>query len=233
MTGLSVSQVNKAGKVLRRALRGDASVDGAAFNAAFGVLLAFRAAHQSPLTTANMGLRSMVKTVGCLEPEISQRLKRVPTVLDKLRREPTLALANMQDLGGCRAVLRSVEEVRLVAARLVSRGRVERVSDYITEPRASGYRGVHAIVRYHDRRIEVQLRTQVMHQWAVTVEALSGVIGRDVKSGAGPEQVQALMEAISRAMALEELGLPVDDELLDEMTALRSAAAPYLIGGRR
>jgi ppGpp synthetase/RelA/SpoT-type nucleotidyltranferase len=229
---LSVSQVNKAGKTLRRFLR-DRLGEVDDVNRALDTLVAFRAAHQRPLTTANMGLRSMVKTVHCVEPEISQRLKRVPTIIDKLVREPTLALATMQDLGGCRAVLRSVDEVYRVRARLESRGRVERVYDYIAAPRSSGYRGIHVITRYHERRIEVQLRTQVMHQWAVTVEALSGLIGQDVKSGLGPGEVQELMRAISQAMALEERGLPVDDELLREMDALRMAAAPHLAGGRR
>lgn len=233
MTDLTTSRVNRAGKVIRRAIRGEDGVTGAEFHEAFDVLVRFRAAHQRPLTTANMGLRSIVKTVGCVAPEVSQRLKRVPTIIDKLRREPTLALANMQDLGGCRAVLESVDEVRRVQARLEHHGRVERVSDYIDKPRDSGYRGVHVIVRYHDRRIEVQLRTHVMHAWAVTVEALSGMIEKDVKSGRGPVEVQQLMSAISRAMALEESGLRVDEELDGEIARLRILAAPYLRGGQR
>jgi ppGpp synthetase/RelA/SpoT-type nucleotidyltranferase len=231
---LTASRVNRAGKTIRRVMRGEADPAlHAEFPEAVEVLLAFRAAHQRPLTTANMGLRSIVKTVDCEDPEVSQRLKRVPTIVDKLRREPTLALANMQDLGGCRAVLRDVDEVRRVQARIEHHGRVERVADYIAAPRASGYRGVHAIVRYHDRRIEIQLRTRVMHSWAVTVETLSGIIASDVKSGEGPKEVQELMSAISQAMALEEQGVRVDDELEDTIDRLRIAAAPHLMGGQR
>jgi len=48
-----------------------------------------------------MGLRSVVGTEGCTV-EVTQRLKRVPTIVDKLRREPTMQLASMQDIGGCR-----------------------------------------------------------------------------------------------------------------------------------
>ena len=229
----TVSQVNRAGKTLRHLMRDLPASPGEQFGKALDVVLAFRALHQYPLTTANMGLRSIVKTVGCDGPEISQRLKRVPTILDKLGREPTLALANMQDIGGCRAVLQSGDEVRRVEKRLVSHGRVERKSDYIAKPKDSGYRGVHLIVIYHERRIEIQLRTHAMHEWAVTVEALSGAIGRDVKSGAGPDGVQDLMRVISQAMALEEQGIRVDDELVDEMSRLRSVAAPFLRRGSR
>jgi len=45
--------------------------------------------------------------------------------------------------------------------------------DYISDPRRSGYRGVHVIVGYDGRQIEVQLRTRVMHDWAIAVERLS------------------------------------------------------------
>jgi len=229
---LTPSRVNRAGKTIRYFFEGR-DLDEPSLTAAIGTLVEFRALHQRPLTSANMGLRSMVRTAQCRAPEISQRLKRIPTIIDKLTREPTLALANMQDLGGCRAVLDSIDEVRRVQSRLEHAGRVERISDYITAPRDSGYRGVHVIVRYHERRIEVQLRTKVMHSWAVTVEALGGIINEDVKSGRGPAPVQNLMSAISRAMALEEQGQRVDDQLEREIHQLRTSAAPYLTGGRR
>ncbi|AAT90059.1 hypothetical protein Lxx24254 [Leifsonia xyli subsp. xyli str. CTCB07] len=68
-----------------------------------------------------MGLRSMIKTEGC-QIEVSQRLKRFTTIIDKLTaREQTLALSGMQDIGGCRAILGSVEEIRRVEARRAGR----------------------------------------------------------------------------------------------------------------
>lgn len=51
-----------------------------------------------------MGLRSCLTTEG-LELDVSQRLKRLPTIEDKLRRLPRMDLSSMQDIGGCRAVL--------------------------------------------------------------------------------------------------------------------------------
>ncbi len=95
-----------------------------------------------------MGLRSVVQTEQC-RVEVSQRLKRITTILDKLSREPTMALGNMQDIGGCRAVLNSIDEVRRVEHRLKKKNRPPLgYDDYITKPRASGYRGVHVIVGY-------------------------------------------------------------------------------------
>lgn len=192
-------------------------------------MLEFRALHQKPLVSANNGLRSMVRSEGC-KVEVSQRLKRAPTIYDKLIREPTLQLANMQDIGGCRAVLSSIDEVRRVEARLKKNRAPRRVNDYITKPRSSGYRGVHVVVDYHGRQIEVQLRTDVMHSWAITVERLSGRLGENLK-GDGLHIVQQLMSVISHAMAVEESGMQVDTSVLDELAALRAAAAPHLERG--
>lgn len=227
----SKSQVNKAGKVLRKWGRGG-FVSQQERDAALAVLLAHRAAHRLPLTKATMGLRSMVTTERC-QVEVSQRLKRVPTILDKLIREPTMQLSSMQDIGGCRAVLRSIDEVRRVQRRVSKNRPPVRVSDYIAAPRTSGYRGVHVVVVYDDRATEVQLRTQAMHEWAITVERLSGRLRKDLKSGQGPQPILDLLEGISEAMAIEEEGGVVPQEALDRLGGLRSAALPFLAGGHR
>ena len=229
MTAPSKSQVNKAGKVLRRWSRGELLSEDQ-HQDALDVLVEHRAAHRAPLTKATMGLRSVVRTEEC-EVEVSQRMKRVPTILDKLVREPTMQLSSMQDIGGCRAVLNSIGEVRRVQQRLAKNRPPLRVSDYITEPRPSGYRGVHVVIEYDGRPVEVQLRTQVMHEWAITVERVGGRLGEDLKSGVGPAPVLRLLEEISEVMAIEEGGGVVGREALDRLSILREAAAPFLEGG--
>lgn len=189
----------------------------------------------TPLGKATIGLRSVVRTEHCSRVEVSQRLKRAPTIVDKLDREPTLSLPRMQDIGGCRAVLGSIDELRRVESRLRKNRPQVGYSDYITHPRASGYRGVHVIVQYDDetgtaRRIEVQLRTLVMHEWAITVERLSSRMGQNLK-GDGLHAVQQLLAAVSKAMACEEVGMEVDASLLTRMDELRQLAAPYLQAG--
>lgn len=82
----SKSQVNKAGRTLRLWLRGDDPFPGSEITDAYDVVLRFHAAHQAPLAKANMGLRSVVQTTGCERIQVSQRLKRVPTLLNKLTR---------------------------------------------------------------------------------------------------------------------------------------------------
>ncbi len=87
------------------------------------------------------------------------------------------------------------------------------------------------IVAYDDRAVEVQLRTQVMHEWAITVERLSGRLQQDLKGGQGPEPVLDLFEAVSEAMALEEEGHVVGEALASRISELRVAAISCLGGG--
>lgn len=198
--------------------------------AALDVLVDFRALHALPLIKANNGLRSMLRTEDC-PVEVSQRLKRLSTIVDKLIRQPTMALSRMQDIGGCRAIVDTVDQLRRVEKRLTRNRTPERVDDYVSRPRLSGYRAVHVVVRYDERCIEIQLRTRSMHEWAVAVERLGGRLGEDLKSGRGPQSVLAWLEAISEALAIEERGGIVDSSLGARIARLRQAALPLLAGG--
>ena len=229
LPALSASQVKKAGRTIRRFMR-DEAVSEEQLLAAIDVVDRFRASHQLPLVKANNGLRSMLRSERC-NVEVSQRLKRLPTIMEKLHRLPNLPLSSMQDIGGVRAILNSIDEIRRVEARAKRNRPPVGYSDYIGSPRLSGYRGVHVIVKYDNRQIEIQLRTQVMHAWAITVERVSSRLGKNLKSD-GNHAVQRLMAAISQAMAREEEGHVVDLGLLSEIDRLRTEAAPYLQGGR-
>lgn len=225
----SASRVNKAGRVLRHSLLGQ-QVDGDDLRDARAVLLAFRAAHAQPLIKANNGLRSMLRTEGC-PVEVSQRLKRESTILDKLKRQPTMALSRIQDIGGCRAIVDTLDQLRGVQHRIARNRPPTQVDDYVKQPRASGYRSVHMVVRYDERCIEIQLRTRPMHEWAVAVERLGGRIGEDLKSGKGPVAVLNWLEAVSGALEIEERGSSVDGEFMDRISRLRAQALPFLTGG--
>ena len=225
--GLSSSQVKKAGSLVRRARR-DGLTSGQEVDAlaeAINIIETHRATFRAPLVTANNGLRSMVRTLG-IDGQVSQRLKRMPTILDKLEREPTLALDRMQDIGGCRAVVRTRDDVTRLAERLAMRRPPLRVADYVAQPRQSGYRGIHVIVEYGSdcpRPIEVQIRTLLMHQWATTVEDISGNSGINYKmDGASP--MQLFLECYARVLDFADRGEAVPDGLLDEYGTLVNTA---------
>lgn len=111
----TASQINKAGRILRRWW---SSPNGALLDPtlewALKVLFEYRASHRVPLAKATMGVRSIVRTVGCQNAAVSQRLKRMTSIIDKLARQPAMALVTMQDVAGCRAILADLSELRRV-----------------------------------------------------------------------------------------------------------------------
>ena len=221
MSDLTTSRVNRAGQRIRRIARGQ-ETDSERLAAAIDTLVGFRALHAIPLQTATRGLRSAV-TSERLPVQVLQRLKRVPTIIDKLLREPTLPLSRIQDIGGCRAILPTIPDIRAVQERLARPSRARELvafSDYIDDPRDSGYRGVHLIMLYRGRIVEIQLRTPVMHEWAATVERLADRYGEDYK-GAWHPVVGPFLAVVSEAMSIEESGGSVRASLVTEVDRQR------------
>lgn len=149
-------------------------------------------------------------------------------MVDKLLREPKMKLSQMADIGGCRALLPDQAAVYDVAKRLRRNWDVTRMRDYAAEPKASGYRAVHLIVRRKGCLIEVQLRTPIQDAWANQVEEDSRRVGRDFKGGKGQSEVHDYYVVISELLALRELGAEPDDELSQRLLLTFTAAQPFL-----
>jgi putative GTP pyrophosphokinase len=173
----------------------------------------------------------MVKTAGA-EQIVSQRLKRIPTILDKLGRHSNMKLTRMQDIGGCRAILPDIATIYRVIARIEkSRQKIRTIFDYIETPKPTGYRAVHVVVERADRLIEVQLRTQRQHAWAAAIERLSGQPGFfRLKDGYGPEAAVEYYKVTSRVIAMQETGAPVDNDLAAEFDIAREEFRRLLEG---
>src|SRR5664279_3244755 len=95
---VATSQINRAGRILRKPTdySGDEFVD------AFYLTLQWRACHALPLNTFQSTLRTKLKKNNYKGAIAAQRLKRYSTIVHKLQREPSMALANMQDIAGVR-----------------------------------------------------------------------------------------------------------------------------------
>jgi putative GTP pyrophosphokinase len=72
--------------------------------AAFLVLTNWRACHGYPINTFQATLRNKLKKID-RDALVAQRLKRTPSILNKLSRIKGMNLARMQDIGGLRAVV--------------------------------------------------------------------------------------------------------------------------------
>ena len=189
----------------------------------------FRGQFATPLTKVVMGLRSFVNSEG-VDPagRVAQRLKRMPTILDKLEREAGMNLARMHDIGGCRAILPDEAAIYRVVRRIKSQPRerwgIVREYDYIKHPKSSGYRGVHLVVRRDGRLIEIQLRTPSQHRWALNVEGIDLARRLGLKDGRGPEVLLRLLEMSAYAMEATSKGETMTDEFDREFERLRQAA---------
>lgn len=211
-------------------------------NYAWGVIENWRTSHGLPLNVFQAALRSRVKRVD-EEVIVAQRMKRMTSVMNKLHRHHDMKLSQMQDLGGCRAILPDVMAVDAVydmyrgdEPLLGGEGSLK-CYDYIREPKDDGYRGIHVVGRYTPRiasrepwngqRIEIQLRSRLQHAFATTVETVTTFTKEPLKFGAGPTKWRRFFALMGSALALREAtpfvpGAPRDaTELVKE---LREAA---------
>lgn len=225
----SLGDVRRAGDVLRQAQIAHGQTPTLdEVRRAREVVEAYRSAHVAPMHAAYRGLWSCLATEG-FDLDVSRRLKRLPTIEDKLRRLPTMDLSSMQDIGGCRAVLTTQDQVQRVVERFcansLKRNRQrDKVRDYVGLPRPSGYRAVHIYTRYQGRRIEVQLRTREQDDWAKIVEDLTSKTGIDFKSGDGPVEVHELLRELSAILSTREPGQPPTGAAIDILTRLAMIA---------
>ncbi len=222
-------QVDAAGRLLAS---GEGSVEER--NQALEMINNWRAAHSFPLNTIQVGLRRLARGVD-EHALIAQRLKRVPSILQKLRRFSHMKLSRMQDIGGCRAVVDTSAEVRRVRVEYAkSRQQHEFVGekDYIATPKDSGYRGVHLIYRYqsdrtpayNSRLIEIQLRSRLQHAWATAVETVGTFLQQSLKASEGSDLWLRFFTVTSSAFAIVE-GTPVVPGTPDAERLLRAEVA--------
>jgi putative GTP pyrophosphokinase len=218
-------QVNKAGEIIRAAWAVTEDpiapgVDPDSLFWAYEVLGNWRACHNYPINTFQATLRNRLKTID-RDATVAQRLKRLPSIIMKLLRFPHMELARMQDIGGLRAIVESVAEVRkLEKLYLESKFQHQLVAphkNYIQHPKSDGYRGIHLVYKYQNElepaydglQLELQLRTRLQHAWATAVETMGTFLGQALKSGQGEGQWRAFFEVSGAAIALLEKCPPV------------------------
>jgi ppGpp synthetase/RelA/SpoT-type nucleotidyltranferase len=184
------------------------------------VLENWRGAHANILNTFKTLLYNRARDFNV---QIAQRLKRRPTIIDKLTREPNMALSRMHDIAGCRVIFSDVEELngfrkRMHEARFdhKRRGVEDDRWNYIDRPKDSGYRGIHDVYTYHvepkkgraaekqpwnGMLVEIQYRTKVQHAWATSVELAGLVTENNPKFNRGSEDFIEFFRLSSEILA--------------------------------
>ena len=192
------------------------------------------------------------RRIARLLSELGQRptmrpMKTTNTIVDKLRREPTMRLSQMQDIAGGRIVgpYDLVEQRRaanLIEEALGQEGHRALLFDRRATP-SFGYRAIHVVAILERYRVEIQVRTELQHLWAELAEKLGDLWGRGLRYGTddyGPllgagtltrrevvSQIQDLSDIISEVENLRvplsaresdlELHPPADDADSDVM----------------
>ena len=192
----SKGQIDRAGRALLALAKDDPRRE-----EAIQIVDNWRSCHAYPLQVIKMTLLHRATKVDS-KALIAQRLKRRPSIELKLQQNPQMKLSQMQDLGGGRAVLRTIRGVRELVTQYKaydSKSPQDRSSwdgsddyDYIKNPKADGYRGIHLVFRYHSpsperavyngQRIEIQIRSKLQHLWATAVETAQVFTGQALKS---------------------------------------------------
>jgi hypothetical protein len=201
----------------------------------------WRSSHGYPLHVVWTSLKKRAREVDS-KAIVPKRQKRLPSVAAKLNRFKSMQLSKMQDLGGCRAIVRNVKKVdelvKIYESSSSEALEFVRKKDYINDapgPKDDGYRSVHLIYRYQGNcqadaykglQIEIQIRSQLQHAWATALEIIDTFTGQGLKSNAGEEDWKRFFALISTAMAMSEKRPLVPNtpsngvELVDEVRRL-------------
>lgn len=192
----SGKQVIKAGETLLLSNLSDTDPD--LFSRSMDVLSFWRFSFEDALDTAfSILVRETLPHDS--DAIFAKRLKRHPSIVSKLKRFDTMKLKNMQDIGGCRVILKDEKKLRKVVRSLKllpefqNKNGKYKYKDYIKTPKKDGYRGYHLIGRFIDsqgkeKSIEIQLRTKIQHSWATALEIVDLFTGQALKSSIGEEK---------------------------------------------
>jgi len=213
------------------------------------VIKNWRAAHHFPLQIIKMMLRGRAKRT---DPKalVSQRMKRLPSIRNKLVRgqSETMRFSQMQDIGGCRAVVSNIAAVEKLDSMFregveknpTGRHKLVSTRDYIATPKEDGYRSIHYAFRYQSDsperaawnglRIEIQIRSQLQHAWATALETVDTLTGQSLKfalgSNIGDPTWRRFFALMGSAIAHRERRNPVPGtpagrpELIEELREL-------------
>lgn len=197
----------------------------------------WRSSHYHPLNTIQMRLRKKASAIDGTSL-VAQRIKRLSSIKHKMERFDTMRLVQIQDIGGCRAILSTMDHLsKLVDIyTLKEKNRTGRgikhklvgIKDYINKPPKTGYRGVHLIFQYysdkvHDYdglKIEIQFRTFLQHAWATAVEIVGIFTGQALKSNLGEKEWLRFFSLASCIIASAE-GTPLIPDMPSSLDEIR------------
>lgn len=217
----SRNKINTAGKSL---LAGPEA--GFPYTDASLVVDDWRRLHMAPLEELVGEVTRLLAQSGVAAAFSSHRLKRMTSIVAKLRHNPGMGLGGLQDIGGARFVFEDTLSL-LKAQQVIANAHFEHfVADrvpynYVVQPKESGYRSIHFVYKYVSEnadydglRVELQIRTRLQHDWAMAVETAELISKSSLKASLGDENWLEFFKLCSAVFAQKE-GMPVADRFKD------------------
>jgi putative GTP pyrophosphokinase len=207
----SKNQITNAGKILLTS-KSQAEID-----EAVALINKWRSYHMYPLNLMKSSMVRLLQKNKIVPVLISQRLKRLVSIIYKLDLNENMGLGGMQDIGGYRAVLKDTKDLLNLQLLLKTSKthKLVKINDYVNKPKPSGYRSIHYIYEFNSKiekfnglRIELQIRTKLQHNWATAVETAGIITKTSLKSSQGPDDWLEFFKIVSSLFAIKE-NLPV------------------------
>ncbi|MBA4308658.1 MAG: hypothetical protein C0429_18170 [Sphingopyxis sp.] len=209
----SKKDVVRAGKALAKRLVWEAETK-AEIQTVFDIANSWRASHAFPMHRMRAELHGRMSSLK-LKGLTAARLKQMSSIRGKLNRIES-NLRQLQDLGGCRAVVPDIQQARQLVSDIVDKSphKLTRQDHYMDSPRPSGYRSHHIVFAfnprhkseegYEGRLIEMQIRSRLQHSWATAVEAVGLYRGENMKADEGNQDWLRLFQLMSHEFAASE-----------------------------
>ncbi len=170
---------------------------------------------------------------------IKARIKSPESIVKKLKRhgrESTIEnmVNHINDIAGIRIICSFTSDIYRIAEMIREQKdiKVIGIKDYITYPKASGYRSYHMIVtvpvylsdRIVDAKVEVQIRTVAMDFWASLEHKIHYKLEGDAPEHVKSELIECarmVMDLDARMLSLNEEILQISEEKAQERDRLR------------
>ena len=176
----------------------------------------WRKQYMVPLEALVREVTMLLADTGVVAAFSSHRLKRMTSIIAKLRHNPEMGLGGMQDVGGARFVFEDIPSL-LKAQSIITQAKFEHFIpdrapyEYVARPKESGYRSIHFVYKYKSEdedydglRVELQIRTRLQHDWAVAVETAELISKSSLKASLGDENWLEFFKLTSSIFAKKE-----------------------------
>ena len=136
---------------------------------------------------------------------VTYRIKRFESIINKLIRHPSMCLDRMWDIGGCRCILNSKEDVYRFRDKINEHFTIRKTNDYYETPQDDGYKSLHLYIssKVDDSTIiEIQIRNYESHNWATLVEITDFLCNQKIKEKKNSTFLGKMLKYLSRYESL-------------------------------